>query len=139
MLRNKIPDYLIDLSTVGGSKINYPPWVNIRCEGWVKIQCDSTLLTVEVTFVVVAAVIVLTAPVAPASAVVRLVRPVQPLTSAEKVAPVELMVAVGIPVTVMPAANAVPETFAFNTVLALEFPVSLSNAVSESIVPALNV
>ena len=97
------------------------------------------LLTVEVTFVVVAAVIVLTAPVAPASAVVRLVRPVQPLTSAEKVAPVELMVAVGIPVTVMPAANAVPETFAFNTVLALEFPVSLSNAVSESIVPALNV
>ena len=39
----------------------------------------------------------------------------------------------------MPAANAVPETFAFNTVLALEFPVSLSNAVSESIVPALNV
>ena len=81
----------------------------------------------------------LTAPVAPASAVVRLVRPVQPLTSAEKVAPVELMVAVGIPVTVMPAANAVPETFAFNTVLALEFPVSLSNAVSESIVPALNV
>ena len=97
------------------------------------------LLTVEVTFVVVAAVIVLTAPVAPASAVVRLVRPVQPLTSAEKVAPVELMVAVGIPVTVMPAANAVPETFAFNTVLALEFPVSLSNALSESIVPALNV
>ncbi|OIQ73674.1 hypothetical protein GALL_446860 [mine drainage metagenome] len=96
------------------------------------------VVPVAVTFVVAAAVIA-TLPEALLSERVKLVRPVHFETSAVKPAPVELMVAVGIPVMVMLPANAVPARLAFSTVAAFELPVSLSNALRVSVVPALNV